>query len=556
MHAVSAGHVHATPGPGARVAQLRADHVALDRTGAFDLGEHDVALEVELAFAKPTPIAWIQREPLGDGLTAQAVTVLAPPVTTPLPPRVVLLIDRSRSMELVGAAHVKQVVVRAIARGATARDATRGDPLRSYGDARVRQRGAQPDAVREIDAAIDRHAAGGGSDLAGALAVARSAIADGPRSTIIAITDGVLAGTLDTGGAELHAIVLDPIDMRAQSRNLLVGAVAHGGSYVEVAADGLDQSLAGVADWLRPAWFELAMTPAIPDVLLAGSGFVTTSIVQVPKPLVLRGRGFTVRDRGAGGARAVSDQRSSCSVARPIATSTCTTDADASDAAELDRARHLRWRVADRHPVVDGDHSLAVLSTTGTASLRSRPARGMSRRRRYRTPRRRSPVEDPPFRISMMPTPTHGGSALDRSIIQRLLVDQLQPRAFTCYEHALGHAPALAGTATMQLEIARGEVTRATIGGLGDPAFDACFLEAAYAITPPMPTLGYNADDRSVVNYALSFTIHDQHPLVLPGDADSSTRIDIDAIQGGVARPQLDLDTHTPLGNLRPLEPR
>ena len=63
----------------------------------------------------------------------------------------------------------------------------------------------------------------------------------------------------------------------------------------------------------------------------------------------------------------------------------------------------------------------------------------------------------------------------------------------------------------------------------------------------------YNSDDRSIVNYPLTFQIHEQHPLVIPGDADSSSPLDIDAIKGGPPpRHVTPGDTKNPLGGLRP----
>src|SRR5690606_18682698 len=98
------------------------------------------------------------------------------------------------------------------------------------------------------------------------------------------------------------------------------------------------------------------------------------------------------------------------------------------------------------------------------------------------------------------------------------------------------------------------ELTRAEVEGLGDAGFDACLLDAAYKVTPPLPNPDYNIDDRSLVTYPLTFAIREDKPFVIPGDADSSTPLDIDKIQGGVParRPVRPVDAKTPLGNLRP----
>jgi hypothetical protein len=162
-------------------------------------------------------------------------------------------------------------------------------------------------------------------------------------------------------------------------------------------------------------------------------------------------------------------------------------------------------------------------------------------------------IADPAFPIQIIQGSTTfggGGSALDQTIIKRLLVDQLQPRAYACYQRVIGRAPTLAGTATIHVELARGEVTRATLEGLGNAELDACLLDAAYGLAPPVPTPGFNADDRTLVNYPLSFAVREQKAFVLAGDADSSTPLDIGAIQGGP--PRLHVDPSTPLGGLKP----
>ena len=106
---------------------------------------------------------------------------------------------------------------------------------------------------------------------------------------------------------------------------------------------------------------------------------------------------------------------------------------------------------------------------------------------------------------------------------------------------------------TFRLEIGRGELTRATLVGLSDAAFDACALDAAYLVTPSLPNPDYNVDDRTIANYPITFSVRENKPFVIAGDADSSSPIDISAVKGGVPRGAIKAgDTSTPLGDLRP----
>ena len=78
-----------------------------------------------------------------------------------------------------------------------------------------------------------------------------------------------------------------------------------------------------------------------------------------------------------------------------------------------------------------------------------------------------------------------------------------------------------------------------------------------FKVTPPLPNPDYNTDDRTIVNYPLTFSVREQKPFVVAGDADSASPIDIDAVQGGVPvtarKGQIKAeDTSTPLGGLRP----
>jgi hypothetical protein len=152
----------------------------------------------------------------------------------------------------------------------------------------------------------------------------------------------------------------------------------------------------------------------------------------------------------------------------------------------------------------------------------------------------------PPARDSK-PAASTMPSAIDRTTVERLFRDQLQPRAYACYQRALGRAPKLAGTVHFELYLGRGEVTQASVMGLGDSAFDACLLDVAYSLEPPAPDFSIHSDDETLARYPLTFSVHQDRPWVIAGDADSSSPLDIDAIQGGVPA-----TARTPLGKLRP----
>jgi hypothetical protein len=72
-------------------------------------------------------------------------------------------------------------------------------------------------------------------------------------------------------------------------------------------------------------------------------------------------------------------------------------------------------------------------------------------------------------------------------------------------------------------------------------------------MTPPLPNPEYNIDDRTLVNYPLTFTVRAREAFVIAGDADSSSPLDIDKIKGGVPgrKPVKAGDTSTPLGDLK-----
>ncbi|HEY5925215.1 MAG TPA: VWA domain-containing protein [Kofleriaceae bacterium] len=540
------GTITAKPGPGATVARVRvAGKESKART--FSLEANDLTLDVDLAFKRNEPLMWTQSESLGDNLTAQAITIVTPPGRAVGAKRVLFVIDSSRSMELIGRHRVKQVV------RALAGMLTRGTEI----DAILYDRTAQRvlgswktiDAtqVAAIETAIETRTAGNGSDTEAALALAQQAVGLTRGETeIVLVTDGVmgqdtnLVAALAKMQVSLHAVVLSHDQMGTPDLTQIHHAIYRvGGSYHALDVDELDTALASLDDWLRPAWLELSLNDGLgwdadtrpPEQLRAGAGVVLTLIAQRPRKPVLTGH----RDK-------------------PFKVSSAT--APSAPVAELALASESLSSVAGpmlatlraRHPAVDSERAFAVLATSGSVakSRREMIAKGGPFTRMVA-------IDDPKFRPeARVATARTGGSAIDRDTLKLLFRTQLQPAAFACYQRALAKSPKLAGTAIFELEIGRGETTRAKVSGLGDATFDACLLDAAYLVTPSLPNPKYNIDDRTLANYPLTFQVREQKPFVIAGDADSSSPLDIDAIQGGVPVRIRAEDTSTPLGNLRP----
>jgi hypothetical protein len=537
------GSVHAQPGPSTSVARVRVDgQETASRT--FTLVDRDVAIAVELAFKRTEPLVWTQSEILGDGFTAQAITVLAPPGRATGAKRVLFVIDGSRSMELVGRHRIKQLV------RALAGMLTRGTDVEAIIYDRTASRvltAWQPIDAKQlatIETAIESHPAGNGSDAVAALVLARKALVDLRGETqIVLVTDGLmgelpvdaLRKAIEPAQITLHAVVLTRGRLRVPDAEPLHAAInASSGSYRSLDVEELVSALSSLDDWLRPSWRELAVRDietGVPDELRAGGGFVIMRIgKRHPKPFLAAHTDKPVR------VSAVT------AVAAPIAEL-----ALAHNVWPLDPVHQTQLRA--RHPVVDAERPFVVLASAGkiAGNRRTVTTNGGPYTRMVA-------VNDPTFPVEVrIATPKHiGGSAIDRTALELMFRTQLQPAAFACYQRALAKESKLAGTATFKIEIGRGETTRASVTGFTDPAFSACLLDAAYKVTPSLPNPDYNSDDRTIANYPLTFSVREQKPFVIAGDADSSSPIDIDAIKGGVPVKLKQTEIDTPLGNLRP----
>ena len=351
------------------------------------------------------------------------------------------------------------------------------------------------------------------------------------------------------------AIVLDPARTRSPGAEALRAPISLlGGAYVEVNVDELDPRWPPSTRGCGRRWFDLALAGGeleVPASVHAGAGFTRAVIHRGPAArFELTGRGeapIKIAPRAAPSAPVAT-----LVLADPTLADAFTTRLEPDDA-ERARAAKLRARAEAAFPFARDQLAFAVLSTTGKVA-RNRIAMvkgGGPYERLVEVP---DPVEPPIVRIGAVAVTA---SAIAKITLERLFRDQLQPKAYACYQRALGSAPTLAGTVHFTLHLGRGEVTSASLAGLGDPQLDACLLDAAYVLQIPLPDFTINADDQTIARYPLTFSVSERRPTIVPGDADSSSPLDIDAIEGGVpARGKpVSVDATTPLGGMRPSKP-
>ncbi|MBA3461537.1 MAG: VWA domain-containing protein [Deltaproteobacteria bacterium] len=556
------GTVRATPGPGTTLAGITIGKtVTTKATAPFVLDDRDLPIDANLSFAGKEPVVWTQTQPIVDGWSATVVTVAAPPIrtTSTQTRRALFVIDGSRSMELVGRGNVSKVVDR-IARALPA-----GVELEGIIYDRTAQRvlkGWKPESmqtVAELVSAVQKHVPQNGSTLTSAFELAHTAITDGARAQtmVIVITDGVLgdvtgndlikALALKTSTVDVLTVVLDPGRTTAPDADVLRAPVnLYGGSFVELSADDIDNALLVVDDWLRPSWLELAMgNVAIPATVRAGSGFTRTIIHPgAASRFSLTGHGdlpFAITPRAGPSA--------------PVATLALATISDGQtpfsadpdpDDTERARATRVLKKALAAHPFARDGLAFAVLSTQGkVARNRIAMVKGGGPYERV------TAVDDPSGRATssatyvkppVPPKPT----AIAKITLERLFRDQLQPKAFACYQRALARSPRLTGTILFALRLGRGEVTQVNLTGTTDQPFEDCLRDAAFTLTVPFPDFSVNADDQTLAHYPLTFNLSEAKPVIVLGDADSTSPLDIDSIQGGVP------NSATPLGDLRP----
>lgn len=552
------GNVRATPGPGARVREIR---TAGKASASFALHDKDVAIDIELDVAGTQPVVWTQTQALVDGWHASLVTAVAPRVKSAGAQRVVFVIDGSRSMDLVGRHNVTRVIAKL---GAALPKDTEVEAViydRTVSRVFGALRPANSMTIAAIVDAVAKRTASNGSDIAGAFATAKDVIAGARgQAMVVVITDGVVADVdgaalvaalgAKTSSVDVHAIVLDPATTRAPAADALRAPVSlFGGAYVEVAVDELDGALAEIDEWLRPAWLDVALgAHDVPKEIRAGGGFTYALVHEGAARFTLTGKSGDAKLAAA--ARPAPSAPVAAFVLAGTPASAFTTVQNPTSA-DIDLVQPLVDKARAAHPAAGPHHAFAILTSRGrVAPHRRKMVAGGGKYERVIA------LADPTGAIRP-PTPTkpqpRTASAISKPTLERLFHDQLQPKAFACYQRALGTNQRLAGTATFAFRMGRGEVTEVQLSGLGDATFDACLVDAAYSLQPPLPDFSINIDDQTIANYPLTFARRpDQGAHVVLGDADSSSPLDIDAIQGGVPRRPTKADTSTPLGKMRP----
>ncbi|MEO8700520.1 MAG: VWA domain-containing protein [Kofleriaceae bacterium] len=552
------GAVKATPGPGTSVRQIRIGGKDAGRaTALIAVDTLDVSIDVDTDVAGAQPVVWTQTQALADGWNASLVTVLAPRTKAAGVRRVVFVVDGSRSMDLVGRHNVGKVVKAlgsALPSGAEVEAILYDRTAKRVFD-EVRPANAKNLAV--IEDAIAKRVAGNGSDIVAAFELAKQVIT-GVRgqAMVIVVTDGVTGELADqaliqalaskTSAVDVHAIVLDPARTRSPGAKLLRAPVnLYGGAYVEVNVDDLDDAMVAIDEWMRPSWLELEMTGAqIPSEIRGGAGFTKLVLHKGAPALTLTGHSdakVTVVARpGPAAPLAV--------LALASAAAGDLTGQDP-DATETEHGNRAFAKALAANPSAENERSLVVLSSTGRiAKDRRAMIAGGGRYERIvalADPQRVPPLPNGPAAIP--------ATAIARITLERIFRDQLHPKAFNCYQRALGQNAKLAGTVHFQMRMGRGEVTDVQITGLGDKTLDACLVDAAYTMTPPMPDFTVNADDQTVANYPLTFNRRADQAVVVLGDADSTSPIDIDGVEGGVPKQprRVKVNTKTPLGNMK-----
>ncbi|HEY4055626.1 MAG TPA: VWA domain-containing protein, partial [Kofleriaceae bacterium] len=545
------GTLRATLGPGATLAKFTVDgrDATLDAAHRpqFDVDTNDTRIAAELSFAGTQPLVWTQSQPLRTG-QATLVTVIAPPLRQQTSTRRTLfVIDGSRSMDLVGKERVRKIL-HAVASALPAQssvDAIIYDrtATRVNGDFGAMSAGR----LDTIENAIVNHVPSNGSNLAGALALAHTAL-DNSRdpSLVVVISDGVIgtsdgqtlvdALALPEANVDVLSVIVDPARTTSPGAAVMHTSVTLlGGSEVEVSTDGLDLALAEIDSWLRPSYtaVELRNIPNdVPTTLLSGTGFTTAFVHTTPAAISLEAH--------------MSTQ------AKPI-----NVTARGLPSAPVGALALAPRDILDKKaPYLSELQAFAVLGDGGELSKKraSLIASGLTYERIITTYDSVMPKARTTASVAQ-PTP----SAIDEMSVRLLLRQQFAQKAYACYERALGKNNTLAGTMNFTFTMGRGEISTVEMDGIADADFQTCLADAAYAMSIPFPDFSVNADDQTVAHYPIVFHLADHKAVASAGDADSSSPIDIDAIKGGVPdsakRKPLTLtnkDVNTPLGSIRP----
>lgn len=474
--------------------------------------------------------------------------------------RVILLVDVSRSMGTSGRA-AAQVVASELLSAATPTAAAQVVLFDRRARAIDVAAGDRAGLQKRLGETLASSGAENGSDLGAALGVASDLARKGrqpatvdrdrPTTLIVVLTDGVLPLDLDDeqavtrigattlGEARVVSIVLvpdlaplpplghGPLAELARRTGGRVVAVRH--AEAKTRAPGLWKE-AGQAAPLARIDIDLGDTvftaaAALPDTLEAGDGAIVFGWYHGRRPKrvavrgELRGRSITTLARGITDRVAARMAAPLALVSRPARELLSPTELERLRAAGEDEdaaARGELVRAAHRAGVVTAASSLVVLDgDDGFARDRLALARkwGLGQYRRFPPPAERAvgEVAERDRRLRTLASASSPGARrtgeLDRGIVERLMKHHVVPKARACYERALRRDQDLAGTATLELEMVRGEVqdVRLARSSLGNATLTSCLLDAAYATPVPPVALGDTNEVVVIARYPLRF---------------------------------------------------
>jgi Mg-chelatase subunit ChlD len=506
--------------------------------------------------------------------------------------RIILAVDVSRSMGQSGRAAAQALaddLLAAATPSATAQVILfdrRARLLDAAGSERAQVR-------RRLAADLSAAGAENGSDLGAALGVVSdlarktthgaSPDRDHPSTLLVVLTDGMLPLELDAEQAvsrigtttladtrvvsvllvpdlaPVPALGRGPLAELASRTGGRVIAVRHGEAKTRAAGLWREVGQASPLAGLEVDWGGATFTAssAVPESLEAGDGVVLFGWYHGRRPKrvsvsgELRGQPLTAVARTINDAAAtrrvmplVLVSRPARELLSPAALDQLRTTGGSEEAA----ARVDQVRAAHRAGVVTSASSLVIVDgADGFARDRLALARkwGLGQYRRFPPPAERAigEVADREHKSRPVVPSLFVGSRrtgeLDRVIIERLMKQYLVPRARACYERALRRDQNLAGTATVELEMVRGEVQDARLArsNLGNAVLTSCLIDAAYATPVPPVALGDTGEVVVIARYPLRFRKVEQRIDVgRAPDASPSSPVDPDDPLGGLDR--------------------
>jgi hypothetical protein len=468
--------LHIEPGPGSgsvRELTVAGAPVVIARSGAVSARLPAVSTrkpwEISFALGRPTrpaPIAlaaWSRKGTEG----ALALAVCRPPTpasapAAPPPDRVILLLDRSRSMGPGGAAAARDL----------ARAVVEALPPSLRFNAVLFDRAVTPlfpvaraatlEALTALEESVGPTTLGNGTDLVGALRRAaelgkREAAGAPLRTLLVLITDGALpdAATADAlesaiGGLSPETADVAVLLMRSEEDERASPAA-------RAALAALPARLGGVMRELSPATALAAVRPLLADLQRGGDLF----------ELQLGWPGQAARVPAALAGRAVAPGEglyASWKSARTPAGAVTLSTRQAGARASIGGAA-VAIEPAFARPLLEGAGAAWLSAGPAVAAVLARPL--------------------PPG-----PAPAVVRGQMDRQVVRNTLSLAFLPRARACYLNRPVKSARdrdLKGRLRLELQLERGEMIEATVASstLARPDIEGCLREAAFAVEIP-----------------------------------------------------------------------